>query len=129
MGDTVSDLRAAGRAGLHGVLVLTGGGRRWREEALRRRLAEKVVPQIPLRFRPYDEPRYRAALQMHLGDNPIPAAIGGAHNHWSILPEGVQVASVMIPLEPWASILSGQTVDLVEGTPFPSLNRPEPSNG
>jgi hypothetical protein len=98
-------------------------------EELLRRLAEKVVPETPVRFRPYDEPSYRAALQMHLGNNPIPAAIGGVHNRWSILPEGVQVASVMIPLEPWASIRSGQTVDLVKGTPFPSLNRPEPPNG
>ncbi|MEN6426824.1 MAG: sigma-70 family RNA polymerase sigma factor [Phycisphaerales bacterium] len=92
-------------------------------EELLRRLAEQVVPKTSVRFCPYEEPRYRAALRMQLGDNPIPAAIGGVHNRWSILPEGVQVASVGIHLEPWASARTSQVIELVRGTPFPSLNR------
>ncbi|MEN6577772.1 MAG: hypothetical protein ABFD90_15620 [Phycisphaerales bacterium] len=92
-------------------------------EGLLRRLAEQVVPKTPVRFCPYEEPRYRAALRMQSGDNPIPAAIGGVHHRWSILPEGVQVASVGIHLEPWASARTGQVVELARGTPFPSCNR------
>lgn len=92
-------------------------------EELLRHLAEQVVARTSVRFYPYEEPRYRAALRMQLGDNPIPAAIGGVHHCWSILPEGVQVASVGIYLEPWASARTGQAVDLIRGTPFPSLNR------
>ncbi|HNS20381.1 MAG TPA: sigma-70 family RNA polymerase sigma factor [Sedimentisphaerales bacterium] len=92
-------------------------------ERLLRRLAEQVIAKTPVRFYPYEEPRYRAALRMQLGDNPVPAAIGGVHRRWSILPEGVQVASVGIHLEPWASARTGQVVELVRGTPFPSLNR------
>lgn len=88
------------------------------------RLSERVAPGATVRFRPYEEPRYRAALRMQLGDDPIPAAVGGVLNRWSILPEGVQVASVGIHLEPWASARTGQVVELVRGTPFPSLNQP-----
>lgn len=68
----------------------------------------------------------RAALRMQLGDDPIPAAVGGVLNRWSILPEGVVVALVEIHLEPWASIRSGQRIELAKGTPFPSLNRASP---
>ncbi len=86
---------------------------------------EQAVPKTSVRFYPYDEPRFRAALRMQLGGNPIPAAIGGVHNRWSILPEGIQVTSVIIYLEPWVSAHTGQVVELVKGTPFPSLNRPD----
>jgi RNA polymerase sigma factor (sigma-70 family) len=88
-------------------------------EDLLRRLSEQIVPETPVRLSPYEEPRYRAALRMQLGDNPIPAAIGGALNPWQGLPPGLYVASVAIHLEPWASIQSRQTIELVEGTPFP----------
>jgi RNA polymerase sigma factor (sigma-70 family) len=91
-------------------------------EELLRHLSERVVPGVSAQFRPYEEPRYRAALRMQLGDDPIPTAVGGVLNRWSILPEGVCVASVGIYLEPWASIRSGQAIELTEGTPFPSLN-------
>ncbi len=93
-------------------------------EELLRRLSDQVVCGMPVQFRSYEEPRYRAALRMQLGDNPIPAAIGGVLNRWSILPEGVWAASIGIYLEPWASVRSGQVVELTEGTPFPSLKRP-----
>ncbi len=94
-------------------------------EGLLRRLSDRVVPGTSVQFRPYEEPRYRAALRMQLGDYPIPAAIGGVLNRWSILPEGVWVASVGIYLEPWASARSGRIIELTEGTPLPSLKRPD----
>jgi transposase len=75
-------------------------------ENLLRRLSERVAPGVPTQLRPYEEPRYRAALRMQLGDDPIPAAVGGVLNRWSILPEGVWVASVNVYLEPWASTRS-----------------------
>jgi RNA polymerase sigma factor (sigma-70 family) len=93
-------------------------------EDLLRRLVSQVVSGAPVQFRPYEEPKYRAALRMQLGDNPIPAAIGGVLNPWSILPEGVWVASVGIYLEPWASVRSGRTIELTPGTPLPFLKRP-----
>jgi len=96
-------------------------------EGLLRRLSEQVVPGTAVRFRPYEEPRYRAALRMQLGDDPIPAAIGGVIQRWSILPEGVGAASVAIYLEPWASVHSGQAIELTKGTPFQSLSVSTPA--
>jgi RNA polymerase sigma factor (sigma-70 family) len=92
-------------------------------EELLRRLAEQVVPGTSLRFSAYEEPRYRAALRMQLGDNPIPAAIGGVLDTWQGLPQGLHVASVTIYLEPWASARSGEVIELTAGTPFPSLKQ------
>lgn len=92
-------------------------------EELLRRLSEQVIPGAPVQFRSYEEPRYRAALRMQLGDEPAAAALGGVLRPWSVLPEGVWVASVTIHLEPWASIRSGQPLGLTEGTPFPSFGR------
>jgi RNA polymerase sigma-70 factor (ECF subfamily) len=83
-------------------------------EELLRRLAHEIIPETPVFFRPYDEPRYRAGLRMQLGDDPVPAAIGGVHNNWPGLPDGIAVASVLIYLEPWASARSGQAVELAE---------------
>jgi len=88
-----------------------------------RRLAEQVVPGTSLRFSAYEEPRYRAALRMQLGDNPIPAAIGGVCDSWQGLPPGLHVASVTIYLESWASARSGEAIELTAGTPFPSLKQ------
>ena len=90
-------------------------------EDLLRRLAEQIVPRTSRRFSAYEEPRYRAGLRMQFGDNPIPAAIGGVLDSWRGLPPGLHVASVAIYLEPWASLRSGQVVELAKGTPFPSF--------
>jgi hypothetical protein len=90
-------------------------------EELLRDLADKVVPGVATRFWPRQEPRFRAALRMQLGDSPIPAAIGGVLHPWSLLPEGIGVATVTIHLEPWATARSGQTIELAEGPVFPSL--------
>ncbi len=87
-------------------------------ENLLRRLAGAVVPQTPARFHAYEEPRFRAALRMQLGDNPIPAAIGGVLNHLPGLPDNVTVASVDVYLEPWATARSGQAVELADFSLF-----------
>jgi hypothetical protein len=49
---------------------------------------------------------------MQLGDNKIPAAIGGILNPRSGIFGDGNVANVTIYLEPWASIRSGQTIEL-----------------
>ena len=83
-------------------------------EDLLRHLSEVIVPEIPVRFCSYEEPRYRAGLRMQLGDNPIPAAIGGVHTPWPGLPEGACFASTLIYLESWAAARSGQLIELVD---------------
>ena len=95
-------------------------------EDLLRRLSEGIVPETPVRFRPYEDPRYRAALRMQLGDNPIPAAIGGVHHAWPGLPDRVGVASVLICLEPWAAAQSGQVVELADFSLFDFLKKEKP---
>ena len=83
-------------------------------EELLRRLSNEIVPNTPVSFRPYEEPRLRAGLRMQLGDNPVPAAIGGVQNPWPGLPDGINVASVRIYLEPWAAAQSGRAVELAD---------------
>ncbi|UCG57386.1 MAG: sigma-70 family RNA polymerase sigma factor [Phycisphaerales bacterium] len=92
------------------------------EEQLRR-LAELITPDTPARFCPFEEPHYRAALRMQLGDNPIPAAIGGVMNPLSGMPDRVDIAAVIIHLEPWASAQSGQIIELAEFPAFHSKDR------
>jgi hypothetical protein len=97
-------------------------------EELLRRLSNAIVPNAPVSFRCYKEPRYRAGLRMQLapegrGDNPVPAAIGGVHNPWPGIPEGICVASVLIYLEPWAEARSGQVVELADFSPFDLLKK------
>jgi len=83
-------------------------------EELLRRLSNEVVPNTSVSFCSYEEPRYRAGLRMQLGDNPVPAAIGGVQNSWPGLPDGINIASIHIYLEPWAAAQSGRDVELVE---------------
>jgi len=87
-------------------------------EALLRRLAEAVLPGTPISFAPYDEPQYRSALRMQLGDVPIPGATGGILNPWPGLPNDVDLANVRLYLESWAWARSGQAISLAE-LPFP----------
>jgi RNA polymerase sigma factor (sigma-70 family) len=87
-------------------------------EELLRRLSNVIVPNTPARFSTYEEPRYRAALRLQLGDNPIPAAIGGVHNPWPGLSDKVSVASVLIYLEAWATAQTGQVVELTHFSPL-----------
>jgi len=83
-------------------------------EELLRRLSNEIVPDTPVSFRSYEEPRYRAGLRMQLGDNPVPAAIGGVLNPRPGLPDGISIASVHIYLEPWAAAQSGEVVEPAE---------------
>ena len=92
-------------------------------EDLLRRLSEMIVPEIPVRFCPYEELRYRVGLRMQLRDNPIPAAIGGVHIPWPGLPEGARFASILIYLEPWAASRSGQTIELEDFSISDLFNR------
>ncbi|HUW20406.1 MAG TPA: sigma-70 family RNA polymerase sigma factor [Sedimentisphaerales bacterium] len=91
-------------------------------EELLRRLSEAIAPKLTVRFITYEDPRYRAALRMQLADNPVPAAIGGVHNPWPGLPEGVSVASVLLCLEPWAAAQTGQPVELAPFWPLSFLD-------
>jgi hypothetical protein len=92
-------------------------------EEFLRDLAGKIVPGTPMRFLPRQVPQFRAALRMELGDNPIPAAVGGIANRWAVLPEGIDLATVTLYLEPWAAARSGQVIALARGSPFPSFAR------
>src|SRR4030065_1061850 len=83
------------------------------EERLRR-LSNGIIPNTPVSFRPYNEPRYRAGLRMQLGDDPVPAAIGWVQDPWPGLPDESNIASIHIYLEPWASAQSGEGVGLGE---------------
>jgi predicted DNA-binding protein YlxM (UPF0122 family) len=87
-------------------------------EDLLRRLSEAIAPETAVRFHSCDEPRYRAALRMQLGEDPVPGAIGGVLNSVPGVPEGVAVASVVIYLEPWAAAHSGQVVELADVPPL-----------
>jgi RNA polymerase sigma-70 factor (ECF subfamily) len=83
-------------------------------ENLLRRLSQAIIPATPARFCAYQEPRFRAALRMQLGDNPIPAAIGGVRSSVPGLPDDVTVACVDVYLEPWAAAQSGQVIELAD---------------
>ena len=76
------------------------------------RLSAAVVPGAPIRFANYDEPRYRAALQLYFGDVSAPAANGGVLAEWPGRPQGVNAAHLRIFLEPWATVQSGHAVEL-----------------
>ncbi len=70
-----------------------------------------VLPGSRVKFSGYDEPRYRAALQLHLGDLPARAACGGVLADWPGRPAGVDAAHLRLFLEPWATVQSGQRVE------------------
>ena len=74
------------------------------------RLIADVLPGTPIRFSNYDEPRYRAALQLRLGDVSTPGAHGGVLAEWSGHPSGVTAAHLRIFLEPWATLRYGKPV-------------------
>jgi RNA polymerase sigma factor (sigma-70 family) len=80
-------------------------------QELLERLSSRILPEVRMRFSTYDEPRYRAALQLHIGDAPERAACGGVLAEWPGCPGGVGVAHLRIFLEPWATVQSGQAVE------------------
>jgi RNA polymerase sigma factor (sigma-70 family) len=81
-------------------------------QELLERLSSAVLPGTQVRFSSYDEPRYRSALQLHVGNIVARAAHGGVLSEWSGRPEGVDAAHLRIFLEPWATVRSGQVVEL-----------------
>ena len=93
-------------------------------------LTATVLPDSTIRFVPYDEPRYRAALRLHLDPVVSPAAVGGVLAAWQGQPPGVNAAHVRFFLEPWATVLSGQVVEFerpVSHRPaFPPGTSPRP---
>jgi RNA polymerase sigma factor (sigma-70 family) len=81
-------------------------------------LTSAVLPGVAVRCSPYDEPRYRMALQLQLGDVAARAAGGGVLAPWPGQPNGVEAAHLQIFLEPWAEARSGGAVEL---DPLPEL--------
>lgn len=83
-------------------------------EELLSRLCRKVVPDIPFRFLPHEEPRYRSALSLHFENISIPAAIGGPLDAFQTIPDNTFIAIVQIFLEPWAFVKCGWEIKLDE---------------
>ena len=75
-------------------------------------LASKVLPGVRVLFSTYDEPRYRSALQLQVGDVFARAASGGVLAQWPGQANGVEAAHLRIFLEPWATTRSGRVVEL-----------------
>jgi RNA polymerase sigma factor (sigma-70 family) len=75
------------------------------------RLSAAVLPGEDVRFSIYDEPRYRSALQLHVGGRSAPLAHGGVLAEWPGRPQGVDAAHLRIFLEPWATLQSGQVIE------------------
>ncbi|MCU0913332.1 MAG: hypothetical protein MUC88_02075 [Planctomycetes bacterium] len=93
-------------------------------ETLLRRLAEAVLAGVPVTFTAHRDFRYRAALRMQIGDIAIPGAAGGILNPLAGLPDDVELASVHLCLEAWASARSGEAIGLAE-LPFPLVRSSE----
>jgi RNA polymerase sigma-70 factor (ECF subfamily) len=81
-----------------------------------RGLASKVAAGSSVRFSAHEEPRYRAALRMYMGDCANPVATGGVLQAWPGMAKGADAAHVRIYAELWASVMTGAPVDL---QPFP----------
>lgn len=75
------------------------------------RVSAGVLPGEQVRFSTYDEPRYRSALQLHVGGLSPRFAHGGVLTEWPGRPQGVDAAHLRIFLEPWATVQSGQVVE------------------
>jgi RNA polymerase sigma factor (sigma-70 family) len=86
-------------------------------QELLEQLTATVLPGATMRFVHYDEPRYRAALRLHIEDEVSPAAVGGVLAGWQGRPPGVDAAHVRFFLEPWASAQSGQAIDFDRFSP------------
>jgi hypothetical protein len=87
-------------------------------EDLLRRLATAIVPGVQVRFTAYEDLRFRAALQMQLGEIPIPGAYGGVFESWPGIPDGVSTASAELFLEAWATAQSGEVIKLDSMAPM-----------
>jgi hypothetical protein len=85
------------------------------------RLTSAVLPEARVRFSNFDEPRYRSALQLHIGGVSRRAASGGVLAQWPGRPRDLGAAHVRIFLEPWAAVQSGRAVEF---DPLPDIPRP-----
>ena len=83
-------------------------------------LCAAALPRAQVRFSPYDEPRYRSALQLHVDGLAARFAHGGVLAEWPGRPPGVEAVHLRIFLEPWATVHSGQVVDLDRVPSLPS---------
>jgi len=92
-------------------------------EELLRRLVEAVLPGTPARFGSHEDPRCRCALRLELGDVLLPGAVGGVHYPWPGSPPETSTAHARIFLETWATVRSGQTIELVEFSLSPPLTQ------
>jgi hypothetical protein len=87
-------------------------------QQLLERVTSAVLPEAAIRFSTYDEPRYRSALQLHVGGLQARAACGGVLREWPGCPREAGAAHLRIFLEPWAAVRSGENVEL---EPLPGL--------
>lgn len=58
------------------IWMITGPLKLRSVQELLERLTADILPGTPVRFRSYDEPRYRSALQLQIADMPASAATG-----------------------------------------------------
>jgi RNA polymerase sigma factor (sigma-70 family) len=84
------------------------------------RLSSAIFPAQQARFSAYDEPRYRSALQLHIGSVPTRSAHGGVLAEWPGRPQGADAAHLRIFLEPWATLRSGQAVEFEQLPEMPA---------
>lgn len=81
-------------------------------QELLERLCSTILPRAHVQFAPYDEPRYRSALQLQLGQVLARAASGGVLAHWPGCPAGTHAAHLRLFLEPWGTLQCGQLIAL-----------------
>lgn len=87
-------------------------------ETLLQELVQAVLPQAAIRFSSYQEPRYRFALRLHLGEIAMPAALGGPLAPWKGEPERGNMALIQIFLEAWAMARTGEVLELDKIAPI-----------
>lgn len=75
------------------------------------RVSTTVLPNSAIRFAPHDEPRYRVALRLLLGNDERPAVIAGVLAEGAGQQAGQDSAYLRFFLEPWASAHAGQAID------------------
>lgn len=89
-------------------------------QKLLERLRTVFLSREQVRFSPYDEPRYRSALQLHVNGRSERFAHGGVLAEWPGRPQGVDAAHLRIFLEPWATVQSGNVVEFQRLPEMPS---------
>jgi hypothetical protein len=86
--------------------MVTGPLELYSVQEMLERLCAAVLPGVTIRFSAYDEPRYRSALQLHVGEVADRGAYGGVLAEWPGMAQGVGAAHVRLFLEPWATVRS-----------------------